>query len=117
MKAIGDKAVQAIKDTHGKTYICGSSIESIYPSSGGSNDWIYEKGFADISYIIELRGPLDSTNMFILPAEEIILVGEEILEAFIALLKEGKDRGYYNWKNPFLVIFLYEFWKNILENK
>ncbi|XP_063704590.1 zinc carboxypeptidase-like isoform X2 [Culicoides brevitarsis] len=96
LKAIGEKAVAAIKEKHGKTYICGSSIETIYPSSGGSNDWVYEKGFADISYIIELRGPADSTNMFILPADEITPVGEEILEAFIALLKEGKARGYYN---------------------
>lgn len=96
LQAIGAKAVQAIKETHGKTYICGSSIETIYPSSGGSNDWVYEKDYANISYIIELRGDTDSTNMFILPAEEIIPTGEEILEAFIALLKEGKARGYYN---------------------
>lgn len=49
-----------------------------------------------MSYIIELRGPPDCTNMFILPAEEIIPTGEEILEAFIALVNEAKQLGYYN---------------------
>uniref|UniRef100_A0A336MQX1 Zinc carboxypeptidase A 1 n=1 Tax=Culicoides sonorensis TaxID=179676 RepID=A0A336MQX1_CULSO len=92
LKVIAEKAVEAIKMKHGKEYVCGSSIETIYPSSGSSSDWVYEKGFANISYIIELRGSVESTNMFILPADEIIPTGEEILEAFIALLKEGKSR-------------------------
>lgn len=96
LTAIGQRAVEAIKAKHGKTYVSGASIETIYPSSGDSVDWAYEKGYVNISFIIELRGAPDSTNMFILPADEIIPTGEEILEAFIAMLQEGRSRGYYD---------------------
>lgn len=95
LKAIGQKAVAAIAAKHGKKYVSGASIETIYPSSGDSVDWVYDEGYVDISYIIELRGPPESTNMFILPADEITPTGEEILEAFIAMLREGRQRGYY----------------------
>lgn len=96
LKAIGNRAVEAIEAKHGKKYVSGSSIETIYPSSGDSVDWCYENGYVNISYIIELRGAPDSTNMFILPAEEIIPTGEEILEAFIAMIQESRSRGYFN---------------------
>lgn len=95
LEAMAGCASEAIEAKHGKKYVYGSSIETIYPSSGDSVDWAYEKGYANVSYIIELRGAPDSTNMFILPAEEIQPTGEEMLEAFIAMLKEGRERGYF----------------------
>lgn len=101
LTVIGDKAIKAIEAKHGKKYVSGASIETIYPSSGDSVDWVYEEGYVNISYIIELRGPPDSTNMFILPAEEITPTGEEILEAFIAMLQEGRKLGYYDANQKF----------------
>lgn len=95
LQAMGKRASEAIEAKHGKKYAYGASIETIYPSSGDSVDWVYEENYVKISYIIELRGPPDSTNMFILPADEIRPTGEEILEAFIAMLQEGSQRGYF----------------------
>ncbi|XP_059609890.1 zinc carboxypeptidase-like [Phlebotomus argentipes] len=96
LKAIGEKAIEALAKKHGTQFKTGSIIETIYPSSGGSSDWAYEEMGIKISYTFELRGPPDSTEMFILPANQITPVGEETLEAFITIMKEAKARGYYD---------------------
>jgi Zinc carboxypeptidase len=95
LKEIGEKAVEAIKNQHGKIYKSGSTIETIYPSSGASTDWAYTSCNIPISFIFELRGPPDSTDMFILPAAQIRPTAEETLAAFMVILKEGRARGYY----------------------
>jgi hypothetical protein len=92
---IGTAAVTAIKNTHGKDYQTGSSIDIIYPSSGASMDYVYRNFDVPIAFTIELRGPKDSTNLFILPAEEITPTAEETLQAFIAMLKEARKLEYY----------------------
>lgn len=95
LKAIGKVAVDAILRKHGKQYVTGTAIETIYPYSGDSVDWVYEKGYVNLSYLFELRGTPNSMHMFMLPAHEIIPTGEEILEAFIAMIREASTRGYY----------------------
>jgi hypothetical protein len=96
LKQVCEKAVNAIAHKHGKTYLSGSKYETIYPSSGGSIDWAYKETNIPISLTFELRGPPDSTNMFILPADEIVPTGEEILAAFVAIMKEARLMGYYS---------------------
>lgn len=98
LKAIGEKAVEAIKTRYGTVYKSGSVYETIYPSSGSSHDWAYTDLKIPISYTFELRGPPTSPHMFILPAEQIEPVGWETLDGFIALLKEAKARGYYDYE-------------------
>lgn len=98
LKAIGLKAVAAIAKRHGTVYQTGSVHETIYPSSGSSHDWAYTELRIPISFTFELRGPPDSKNLFVLPAQEILPTGEETLDGFVALLKEGKERGYYNYE-------------------
>lgn len=95
LKAIGNAASDAIKARHGREYEAGSIIETIYPSSGGSSDWVRHALDIKISYTFELRGPGDSQDMFILPADQITPVGEEITDSFVALFKEARARGYY----------------------
>lgn len=51
-----------------------------------------------IAYTFELRGPSNSTDMFILPANQIEPTGWETLDGFVALLKEAKARGYYDYE-------------------
>lgn len=96
LKAIGEKTVEAIKTRYGTVFKSGSVYETIYPSAGSSHDWAYTELKIPISYTFELRGPSNSTDMFILPADQIEPVGWETLDGFIALLKEAKNRGYYN---------------------
>lgn len=97
LKAIGLKAVDAIAKRYGTIYKSGSVYETIYPSSGSSHDWAYHKLNIPISYTFELRGPPDSSDLFLLPANQILPNAEETLDGICALLKEAKDRGYYNY--------------------
>lgn len=92
---IGRKGVEAIERTHGMKYVSGAMIETIYPSSGDSVDWVYSALGVPVAYTFELRGPPDSTNMFVLPAEEIIPTAEELLAALVAMLGEATQLGYY----------------------
>lgn len=95
LKKIGEKAVEAIRITHGKVYVTGSSIETIYPNSGSSLDYVYANYDIPITFTIELRGPKDTPNLFILPANEITPTGEEILNSFVAALNEARTLGYF----------------------
>ncbi|XP_052866420.1 zinc carboxypeptidase-like [Anopheles cruzii] len=93
--SIGLKGAQAIKNKHGKKYVSGATIETIYPTSGASVDWVYGDLGVPIVFTFELRGPPDSNNMFVLPANEIIPTAEELLEALIAMLDQATRLGYY----------------------
>ncbi|XP_055908366.1 zinc carboxypeptidase-like [Eupeodes corollae] len=95
LKAIGEKASEAIKQTHGKIYKSGSLYETIYPSSGGSKDWAHATMNIPITFTFELRGPPDSSDMFILPAEQILPTGEEAFAAIRTIVNEAAARGYY----------------------
>lgn len=96
LKTIGERGSAAIRETHGKQYVSGAMIETIYPSSGDSVDWAFASCDVPVAFTFELRGPPESTNMFILPAEEIIPTGEETLAAYVAMLFAARDMGYYS---------------------
>lgn len=96
LKAIGEKTIEAIAKRYGTIYKTGSVYETIYPSAGSSHDWAYSELNVPISFTFELRGPPNSTDMFVLPAAQIEPTGWETLDGFVALLKEARERGYYN---------------------
>lgn len=96
LKAIGEKSIEAIKQRYGTIYKTGSVYETIYPSSGSSHDWAYSKANIPITYTFELRGPENSTDTFILPAEQIRPTATETLDGVIALLNEARARDYYD---------------------
>lgn len=96
LKAIGEKSIEAIKKRYGTVYKTGSVYETIYPASGSSVDWAHSKANIPIAYLFELRGPLNSTDMFILPAEQIRPTATETLDGVIALLNEARARDYYD---------------------
>uniref|UniRef100_A0A1A9X3N1 Zinc carboxypeptidase A 1 n=1 Tax=Glossina brevipalpis TaxID=37001 RepID=A0A1A9X3N1_9MUSC len=95
LKELGQKACATIKNISGKTYITGSLIETIYPSSGGSVDWAYNVHGIPIAYTFELRGPPESEDMFILPAEEILPTAQEAFAAIRSIVEGAADKGYY----------------------
>lgn len=96
LKLIGEKAVAAIQRRHDTKFQTGSVYETIYPSSGASMDWAYSTLNIPITYTFELRGPPNSTDMFILPADQIRPTGWETLDAFVTILTEARKLGYYN---------------------
>lgn len=93
---IGKSAVEAIKRTTSQEYKSGRIRKTIYPSSGGSKYWAHKIAKIPIAFTFELRGPPNSTDLFILPADQIRDRGREILAAFVAMLDEAKSLGYYN---------------------
>ncbi|XP_004536162.1 zinc carboxypeptidase [Ceratitis capitata] len=93
---IGRKASEKIKQLTGRIYKSGSIYETIYPSSGGSKDWAHGVLSIPITYSFELRGPPDSKELFILPAEEIEPTAEEAFAAILTIVEESNLRGYYN---------------------
>jgi len=69
-----------IRGVHGKIYTPGQWYTVLYPSSGIASDTYYSRGAFGIT--LELR-PTTSVPGFILPPEEIIPTGQELVPAFL----------------------------------
>ncbi|ALC46923.1 CG17633 [Drosophila busckii] len=95
LKDIGQLAAARIKAYSGRDYKSGSIYETIYPSSGGSKDWAHAQLQMPITYTFELRGPPDSEDLFILPANEIEPTASEAFQAIQTIIEEAGKRGYY----------------------
>lgn len=100
LKLIGEKAIAALQKRYNTSYKTGSVYETIYPSSGSSHDWAYSVLKIPISYTFELRGLPNSTEMFILPADQIEPTGWETLDAVVTILTEAQKLGYYGPNSP-----------------
>ena len=74
--------VEALKNVHGTQYTFGGSCETIYQSSGTPDDHFYALRGVKYSMTVELRDM--GTFGFLLPASQIIPVGEETVEGFFA---------------------------------
>jgi len=74
------QSVSALSAVFGTRYVYGPSYTTIYPTSGGSNDWTYGALGIVHSYVIELRDT--GTYGFLLPADQIEPSG---IETFAAL--------------------------------
>jgi hypothetical protein len=89
------KASESIRNTHGKIYQVGKRIHTIYPTSGGFADWSASVG-VPIPITFELRPSQESTDFFMLPANQIIPTSEETMAALVTILQEAEKLGYYN---------------------
>ncbi|XP_017491432.1 PREDICTED: zinc carboxypeptidase-like [Rhagoletis zephyria] len=95
LQQFGHDAVGRIRELTGRNYTSGSLIETIYPSSGGSMDWAYSKMKVPIAYTFELRGPPDSSDMFILPSDEIRPTAQEAFAAIRSIIEGATEKGYF----------------------
>ncbi len=76
----------AIQGVHGQFYDAGPTYTTIYPASGSSGDWYYGAGSTPrkiLAWGLELRDT--GTYGFLLPADQIIPNGEEIMAGMIDL--------------------------------
>jgi len=76
--------VDAIRSVHGVRYQKGSIANTIYVASGSSADYTYSVG-VDYSFGVELRDT--GSHGFILPPNQIIPQGEEIIAGVLVLAK------------------------------
>ncbi|HZW09996.1 MAG TPA: M14 family zinc carboxypeptidase [Phycisphaerales bacterium] len=82
---VGNQIKQEIKNVHNRTYTAGQCYTTLYPVSGGANDWFWGE-IETHSFTIELRG-----NDFVLPRAEIIPNSEEIYPALVYFAEWGLD--------------------------
>ena len=61
-------------------------------ASGGSLDWVKANLKLPLVYIYELRDK--GNNGFLLPPNQIIPNGQEVMDSLVALFNEAKKYGY-----------------------
>lgn len=67
----------AIKSVNGLDFVYGPTCETIYQTSGGSMDYVYDVADADISWAFELRPSSGDQGGFIIPPDQILPSGKE----------------------------------------
>ncbi|XP_047362967.1 zinc carboxypeptidase-like [Vespa velutina] len=90
--AVGKKSINALAKRYGTSYRTGNVAETIYVATGSSVDWIKGSLRKEIAYTYELRDT--GKYGFLLPANQIIPTGEEIMDSLVAMFKEVAARGY-----------------------
>uniref|UniRef100_A0AC35UE72 Cytochrome b5 heme-binding domain-containing protein n=1 Tax=Rhabditophanes sp. KR3021 TaxID=114890 RepID=A0AC35UE72_9BILA len=74
---VGKKAAQALKAVYGTNYVVGSGADTLYPASGGSEDWAKLKAKIKFVYLMELRPDEKNWDGFILKERELIPTATE----------------------------------------
>lgn len=80
---VGKEAAVAMREVEGKSYTVGPAGATLYPASGGSDDWAKGAMKMKYSYTVELRD--EGRYGFVLPADQIIKAGDEAM-AFLRVL-------------------------------
>uniref|UniRef100_A0A0N4Z0C3 ShKT domain-containing protein n=1 Tax=Parastrongyloides trichosuri TaxID=131310 RepID=A0A0N4Z0C3_PARTI len=75
--AVGKKAAKALKQLYGTEYVVGSGADTLYPASGGSEDWAKSKANIKFVYLLELRPDEHNWDGFILKERELIPTATE----------------------------------------
>lgn len=88
---VSEAAAAAIKAIHGSEFEFGPISKTIYPASGSSADWTYGVCGILYSYGVELRDT--GAYGFLLPEDQIVPSGEEILPAVKVLAHAVLDAG------------------------
>ncbi|XP_063227976.1 zinc carboxypeptidase-like [Bacillus rossius redtenbacheri] len=88
LMTIGEKAVASLAKRYGTVFDVGNTVDLMYVSSGGSEDWARGTAQIPIAYCYELRDL--GTFGFLLPAAQIVPSGEETLDSFITLVTEAR---------------------------
>ena len=95
---IAEKGASALSVRYGTKYTFGSIMETIYPASGTSLDYIYGVLNVTLAYSFELR-PIDGdSNGFELPPDQIIPTSLETIDGVVAMLSRAKQLGYFDSK-------------------
>uniref|UniRef100_A0A1I8BTT3 ShKT domain-containing protein n=1 Tax=Meloidogyne hapla TaxID=6305 RepID=A0A1I8BTT3_MELHA len=53
--SVGQRAATALSSLYGTKYVVGSGADTLYPASGGSEDWAKESANIKYVYLLELR--------------------------------------------------------------
>ncbi|GKU07340.1 carboxypeptidase a2 [Fusarium langsethiae] len=92
MELAGEVA-SAIEDYEGTYFNYGPTCQTIYQTSGGSSDWVFDVARAELAWGIELRPGRLRGDGFVLPPKYIIKSGEEIWAGMEVLFKNLLEKG------------------------
>jgi len=73
----GLKAAEALRKMYGTKYKVGSGADTLYPASGGSDDWSKSKAGVKYVYLLELRPEEDVFDGFILEPRYLLPTARE----------------------------------------
>uniref|UniRef100_A0ABD2VZF3 Peptidase M14 domain-containing protein n=1 Tax=Trichogramma kaykai TaxID=54128 RepID=A0ABD2VZF3_9HYME len=91
-RAMSRRAVEALAQRYGTQFEFGNAAETIYLASGCTIDWVKGVLGLPIVFIYELR---DQGNYgFLLPADQIIPSGQEVMDSLVAMFDEAARLGY-----------------------
>ncbi|GJQ72416.1 hypothetical protein Trydic_g3495 [Trypoxylus dichotomus] len=79
LRRVGEQAAKAMREAAGGSYTVGAAANTLYPASGGSDDWAKGSMKIKYTYTIELRD--NGRYGFVLPASYIIPAAKEGLAA------------------------------------
>jgi murein tripeptide amidase MpaA len=79
LRETGEKAANALKKLYGTKYKVGSGADTLYPASGGSDDWTKKAGIKYV-YLIELRPEDSVVDGFIMEPMYLLPTGRETWE-------------------------------------
>ncbi|KAI1730721.1 zinc carboxypeptidase domain-containing protein [Ditylenchus destructor] len=82
------KAAQALQSMYGTKYTVGTGADTLYPASGGSEDWAKGRVGVKFSYLFELRPEDNVYDGFLLPENQIMPTGRETWEAVKVIAAE-----------------------------
>uniref|UniRef100_A0A6M2E0R1 Zinc carboxypeptidase A 1 n=1 Tax=Xenopsylla cheopis TaxID=163159 RepID=A0A6M2E0R1_XENCH len=93
LNTIGKQTVAALAKRFGTKYDYGNIVETMYVATGGSMDWVKGTYKTPITYTYELRDT--GRYGFLLPPDQIIPCGQEILDSLVAMFQAASDLGYF----------------------
>ncbi|VDD95629.1 unnamed protein product, partial [Enterobius vermicularis] len=74
---VGKKATTALSKLYGTRYVLGSGADTLYPASGGSEDWAKQSAGIKYVYLLELRPDEKNWDGFILEERQLIPTAAE----------------------------------------
>ncbi|KAJ1523144.1 hypothetical protein ONE63_001037 [Megalurothrips usitatus] len=89
LNSVAELAVKAAAKRHGTQFKFGAISKAIYPASGSTLDYAYDKG-VKYPMVFELRD--DGTYGFLLPREQIRPAAEETVDAICTIASEAGKR-------------------------
>ncbi|XP_044733672.1 zinc carboxypeptidase A 1-like [Chrysoperla carnea] len=92
LQTIGNAAATALLVRFNTTYTVGPVYETIYATTGITMDWVRGVLGTPLTFTYELRDT--GRHGFVLPADQIIPCGEEIVDSVQALISQAEKLGY-----------------------
>uniref|UniRef100_A0A915PAH0 Peptidase M14 carboxypeptidase A domain-containing protein n=1 Tax=Meloidogyne floridensis TaxID=298350 RepID=A0A915PAH0_9BILA len=75
--SVGQRAASALSRLYGTKYVVGSGADTLYPASGGSEDWAKESANIKYVYLLELRPDEKNWDGFILDERQLMPTATE----------------------------------------